>query len=777
MRALAALPFVLLAACTVPDKFLSDGGSGDDVVPDATVGGPDAEPDTTAPETTITMMPGDFSNSPSATFEFEADEPATFMCSTDGQAPGLCTSPATISTADGPHTYAVFAVDLAGNADDSPAGHAWTTDTIAPDTTIDSGPPATDNSTTVTFAYSSDETNVTFECKLDGGPFIDCTPPSMPSGLASGGHTFQVRATDRAGNVDATPDMHAWTIDTSTPDTTIDSGPSGPTASTAASFAFSSNAGGGATYECRVLPAAFAACTSPKAYSALTEGTSYTFEVRVRNAALTYDPTPATRTWTPDLTAPNTTFTSGVPAANTNSNSVNIAFTSNEAGSTFQCNFDSAGFSSCTSPFAQAGLTQASHTLAVRATDLAGNTDATPVSATWIVDTTAPTTSVTGPPTMSTSTTAGFDFSSNESGVTYQCRVDGAAFAGCADPYTTTVGQGNHTLDVFATDAAGNADASPAQYSWGVDSVNPSVTFISPTPAASSTVGPYNTYAWTTSRTATSMCSINGGTAFACTSPYTTHIKAGATNFTVTATDTFGNTGSNNRAFTIACSAPVADGLPPPNGTGTVAGLVHLDEGTGTTSANVGFAAGNAVFGSGATAPAWQPTGRFGPGITFTGSQNDVVNWTLGAASAYVTHDHSIELWIKPNLSGTSYANVYSSGDSRVMIVLEPSGGAWYPTYYIRDDSTATVGVVSDKPATNGEWSHILVTYTGTTMSLYHNGDLKTGTSGAVAGTFSIGSQKLGNNQKPYTGDLDEVFVRNTAFSSAQAYQRYCPAQ
>ena len=85
-------------------------------------------------------------------------------------------------------------------------------DTTPPETTIDSGPSGTIKQNNATFTFSSSEANSKFECKLDGSVFSACSSPKKYTGLASGSHTFSVRATDAAGNVDATPAIRNWTV-------------------------------------------------------------------------------------------------------------------------------------------------------------------------------------------------------------------------------------------------------------------------------------------------------------------------------------------------------------------------------------------------------------------------------------------------------------------------------------------------------------------------------------------------------------------------------------
>jgi hypothetical protein len=88
-------------------------------------------------------------------------------------------------------------------------------DTTPPDTSISSGPSGTTSSTSASFSFSSTESGSSFECKLDSGSFAGCTSPKSYSTLAEGAHSFSVRATDAAGNLDPTPATRSWTVEAS----------------------------------------------------------------------------------------------------------------------------------------------------------------------------------------------------------------------------------------------------------------------------------------------------------------------------------------------------------------------------------------------------------------------------------------------------------------------------------------------------------------------------------------------------------------------------------
>ena len=87
-------------------------------------------------------------------------------------------------------------------------------DTTPPDTSLDSGPSGTTSSTSGSFAFSSSESGSTYGCRLDAGAWASCSSPKAYTSLADGSHTFSVRATDAAGNVDATEATRTWTVST-----------------------------------------------------------------------------------------------------------------------------------------------------------------------------------------------------------------------------------------------------------------------------------------------------------------------------------------------------------------------------------------------------------------------------------------------------------------------------------------------------------------------------------------------------------------------------------
>ena len=161
--------------------------------------------------------------------------------------------------------------DWADNVDLTPDTYDWEIDitvvdegtgpdSVAPDTRI-SAKPSDSTSTSATFAFAGTDNatpglSLSFECSLDGAPFAACTTPVDYDELGVGSHNFAVRAIDRATvpNADPTPATHTWLVletpvDTTPPETTVDSGPDPITVLTDTTFTFSSD-DPAATFEC-----------------------------------------------------------------------------------------------------------------------------------------------------------------------------------------------------------------------------------------------------------------------------------------------------------------------------------------------------------------------------------------------------------------------------------------------------------------------------------------------------------------------------------------------
>ncbi|MEJ7596335.1 MAG: endonuclease/exonuclease/phosphatase family protein [Kofleriaceae bacterium] len=166
--------------------------------------------------------------------------------------------------------------------------------------------------------------------------------------------------------------------DPNVPDTEITDGPSGMLRGQDVAFEFRASIA--STFRCRLDDDAFESCTSPAAYTGLGDG-AHTFEV-VAATATGVDPSPASRLFTLDNLAPETTITSG-PGLDSEPT---FEFVAGDADATVECRFDGAAFAACTSPRQLGRVGFGAHVFEVRARDGAGNSDATPDTASWTFD-------------------------------------------------------------------------------------------------------------------------------------------------------------------------------------------------------------------------------------------------------------------------------------------------------------------------------------------------------------------------------------------------------
>jgi PKD repeat protein len=128
----------------------------------------------------------------------------------------------------------------------------------------------------------------------DGGTSTEQNPSHT---YAAGTFTVKLTAANAGGSntFTRTDYIQASGVDTTPPETFIDSGPPASTSSTSATFTF--HASEPSTFTCDLDGAGFVPCTSPQSYSGLA-ATSHTFQVVATDAATISDPTPASATWT-----------------------------------------------------------------------------------------------------------------------------------------------------------------------------------------------------------------------------------------------------------------------------------------------------------------------------------------------------------------------------------------------------------------------------------------------------------------------------------------------
>jgi hypothetical protein len=338
----------------------------------------------------------------------------------------------------------------------------------APQTSVNSGPSngssTADN--TPTYGLSADEPS-SFGLSVDGGPFGPCNASCDVPALTDGTHTlrFRARDNDEHGNVDPTPALRTVTIDTIGPTIQIDDRPDDLTNSANPTWHFSS-AEGGLAFECSVDGAAFGACNGGPAHSAgsLPDG-PHAFAVRGRDAVGNAGPT-LSDDFSIDRTGPDISF-SGRPAELANDNTPTWQLSSAEAGVTYRCAIDGADPAPCSGPGAThtaTALGDGDHSLVVVGLDSLGN-QGSAIADQFAIDTKAPETEIVGKaPVKAKKKRVSIPFGSNEAGATFACSFDGGAFAPCSSPFQTPKlkRHSKHTLEVRATDQAGNTDSTPA---------------------------------------------------------------------------------------------------------------------------------------------------------------------------------------------------------------------------------------------------------------------------------------------------------------------------
>ncbi len=203
------------------------------------------------------------------------------------------------------------------------------------------------------------------------------------------------------------------------------------------------------------------------------------------------------------------------------------------------------------------------------------------------------------------------------------------------------------------------------------------------------------------------------------------------------------------------------------NGTQPLIGSWHLDEGTGTTTAD---SSGNGYTGTllpNGSEPTWMG-GKFVNALLFNGSNYVSINDT---ANLDITGDITIEAWIYPTT--TAYSGILAKrlGD-----------GAANCNYDLYFTNTNSLGYYNGTDICNSVgqvslygWSHVAVTATGGAVTFYINGapDSSTPSGAGIANAHPLLIGFDGAYSEYFHGIIDEVRLYNRALTAAEISDLY----
>jgi VCBS repeat-containing protein len=486
--------------------------------------------DSTAPDTSITSQPSSLINSRSATFNWSGSDNVgvtgydyridggSWTATTD-------TSVTLNSLSDGSHTFEVRAKDAAGNVDGSPASYSWTIDATAPAAPVITA--VTDNVGSITGTVADNGVTDDTVLVLSGTAEANSTVSvyngvtllgtatangsgawSYTTGTLSNASTyvFTAKATDAAGNTGSASSSHTVTIDTAAPaapvitavtdnvgsitGTVADNGVTDDTV-----LVLSGTAEANSTVSVyngvTLLGTATANGSGAWSYTTgtLSNASIYAFSATARDAAGNTSGSSASYTVTVDTSAPTTTVSSLAFSADTGTAADFVTATAAQtlsgtlganlqAGESVQVSLDngstwqSATATVGSNSFSLAVTLSTSSTLKVRVVDAAGNTGPT-YSQDYVLDVTAPTTTLGGYPAGPVKSAATFSWSGSDAVAVagYEYRVDGGGWTATTATSVTISGlaAGDHTFELRAIDSAGNVDATPESRTWTVD--------------------------------------------------------------------------------------------------------------------------------------------------------------------------------------------------------------------------------------------------------------------------------------------------------------------
>jgi len=208
-----------------------------------------------------------------------------------------------------------------------------------------------------------------------------------------------------------------------------------------------------------------------------------------------------------------------------------------------------------------------------------------------------------------------------------------------------------------------------------------------------------------------------------------------------------------------------------------------FDEGYGTTVHNSGNggAALNGSLGTGSSAPTWTNNGKLGKALSFGSSKYVIIN---DSPALDITAAVTLSAWINPT-SLPGYTTILAKRDVSINegnYALRTGTGAnsdEIEFYYY--NGGWQIYTTNNANLLTGNWYHIVATYNGTSVKIYKNGVLLTGscTTGTcnktmIADNNNVAVGRAGDSAIEYfNGLIDEVKIYNYALTEEEVKLDY----
>jgi len=190
-----------------------------------------------------------------------------------------------------------------------------------------------------------------------------------------------------------------------------------------------------------------------------------------------------------------------------------------------------------------------------------------------------------------------------------------------------------------------------------------------------------------------------------------------------------------------------------------------FDEGSGTT---VTDASGNGQNGT-ITGATWTSSGKYGYALSFNGSNSRVS--IADSDLLDLTTDMTIEAWVYPSVAPNNWKT----------IIMKEAPGFYVYAIYISPSRRPAAVIVANGQEHGFEgptalplnsWSHLAMTYDGTTLRLHVNGSQAGSQTISAPTQTSTGALRIGGNtiweDEYFNGRIDDVRIYNSSLTAAE---------